>query len=34
VRATSADATPFVWQQLMGQRALVIPTNAARVEPA
>ena len=34
VRATSADATPFVWQQLMGQRALMIPTNAARVEPA
>ena len=34
VRAASGDTTPFVWRQLMGQRALTMPTSVARAEPA
>jgi uncharacterized protein (DUF58 family) len=34
VRAASGDATPFVWRQLMSQRALTMPTSVARAEPA
>jgi uncharacterized protein (DUF58 family) len=33
-RATSADTTPFVWQQLMGQRAMLSSGASARAERA